>query len=105
MSGLGDVGDVMAGDPHKVQTVMRCRQCRFELTMCVPVRRGVPDALRCDHGEHGGVRKDGAGGIVCPQCQCAWRIDGGLLTQRVEELLSANLEEWRRLRHVVLACG
>lgn len=95
----------MAGRPDMVKTRLECRRCGFSLNMCVPVRRGVPDFLRCDHDNHGGVRKDGTGDIVCEQCGCPWRVSGDDLTRQAEDALRGDMPEWRRQGVVVLLCG
>lgn len=88
-----------------VKTRLECGRCRRSVNMCVRVRRGVPDFLRCEHDQHGGVRKDGSGGIVCEQCGSLWRLSGDDLTQEVERLLNGDMPTWRRERAVVLVCG
>lgn len=95
----------MAGRPDAVKVRLECRRCRNSINICVPVRRGVPDFLRCDHDHHGGVRKDGAGDIVCEQCGCLWKIGGDRLSREAEEALTSNMPEWRRQGVVVLLCG
>lgn len=95
----------MAGRPDAAKVRLECRRCRSSINICVPVRRGVPEFLRCDHDKHGGVRKDGAGDIVCEECGCLWKIGGHALSRETEEALSADLPEWRRLGVVVLLCG
>lgn len=95
----------MAGRPDVVKTRLVFRRCRYSVHMCVPVRRGVPEFLRCNHDQHGGVPKDGSGDVVCGQCGCLWRLNGEALTQEIERLLTSDMPEWRRQGVVVLICG
>lgn len=95
----------MAGRHDAVKTRLECRRCRAAIDICVPVHRGVPAFLRCDHGYHGGVRKDGSGDIVCEECGCLWKIGGERLSQEVDDALSSNMPHWRREGVVVLLCG
>ena len=95
----------MTGRPDAVTVRLECRRCRSSISICVPVRRGVPEFLRCHHDQHGGVRKDGAGDIVCEECGCLWKVSGDALARETEEALSADMPEWRRQGVVVLLCG
>lgn len=95
----------MAGRSDAVKARLECRRCRSSISICVPVRRGVPEFLRCDHDNHGGVRKDGSGDILCEECGCLWKIGGDRLSREIEEALSSNMPEWRRQGVVVLFCG
>jgi hypothetical protein len=95
----------MAGRPDAVKARLECRRCRLSINICVPVRTGVPEFLRCDHDHHGGVQKDGAGDIVCEQCGCLWKIGGDRLSRGTEDALTSNMPEWRRQGVVVLLCG
>lgn len=81
----------MTRNPHLCKTRLRCGHCRFELEMCVRVRRGVPDDLMCDH-VHGG----GGGGWSCPRCHCVWPPYEWLVAT-VEDLLLRRVREWRAL--------
>jgi hypothetical protein len=95
----------MTGRPDAVKARLECRRCRSSISICVPVRRGVPEFLRCDHDHHGGVRKDGSGSILCEECGCLWKIGGDRLSSETEDALAANMPEWRRQGVVVLLCG
>jgi hypothetical protein len=73
--------------------------------MCVPVRRGVPEFLRCAHPSHGGVEKDSRGDLVCERCGYPWRIGAEKLTALVDDAMQRETAEWRRQGVVVLVCG
>jgi hypothetical protein len=92
-------------NPGAAKALLRCRCCRYEVKICVPVRRGVPEFLRCDHDEHGGVSKNATGDILCERCHRAWRLEGDQLPIAVEEALGNNMREWQRRGLVVLDCG
>lgn len=95
----------MSKNPQAVKCRLECSRCGYAVMMCVPIRRGVPDFLRCDHDNHGGVPKDGSGDILCEQCRCLWRIDGDGLTKMAEDALPRNMPEWKRQGAVTLLCG
>lgn len=95
----------MPGQPNSVKTRIECARCGSTVDICVPVRIGVPEFLRCDHPTHGGVSKDGAGDITCPDCGCPWRISGDRLAAAVEEAMHRNMNQWHRLGVVVIVCG
>lgn len=95
----------MPGQPKSVKTKLECARCGCQADICVPIRVGVPDFLRCDHPGHGGVRKDGSGDILCPECNCPWRISGDRLAAAVEEAMHRHMNRWRALRAVVVRCG
>lgn len=96
---------LMPGQLNEVKTLLECRRCNHREKFCVPVRRGVPPELRCDHPTHGSAAQGAGGGFVCPNCRCSWRDDWDRLSARVEEALRANLREWMRLGAVLLECG
>jgi hypothetical protein len=95
----------MSRNPRAVKCRLECRRCGYTIGMCVPVRRGVPGFLRCDHDSHGGVPKDASGGMLCEECRCLWRVDGDDLTKMAEDALSSDMREWKRQGAVTLACG
>lgn len=95
----------MPGNPKAVKCRLECRKCGYSIKMCVPVRRGVPDFLRCDHDNHGRASKDGSGGLLCDRCHCLWRVNGDDLARMAEDALSGNMPEWKRNGAVTLLCG
>jgi hypothetical protein len=84
---------------------LHCDRCGESVGICVRIRRGVPDFLRCQHDSHGGVQKDGNGELTCESCGCPWRLGSADLSGRVEDALSSNMAEWKRQGAVVLRCG
>ena len=95
----------MSGNPKSVRARIECARCGDGMDICVPVRVGVPDFLRCDHPTHGGVPKDGSGDIVCPQCNCPWHISGDRLSQAVEDAMHRHMNDWKRQGIVIVRFG
>ncbi len=84
-------------DPHMIKVRVVCRRCGDAGNVCVPIRRGVPDELRCDHVEgHGGMPRDAGGGLICGKCGCHWRVPEAGLAPLIEDALGRDLNRWRR---------
>lgn len=95
----------MPRHPNSVKARLVCARCGCEVDFCVPVRVGVPHFLRCQHETHGGVGKDGSGDILCPQCNCQWRLSGDRLAATVEDAMHRGMAQWHRLGVVEVRCG
>ena len=91
--------------PNMARVKLRCGRCGNKVGICVRVRRGVPDFLRCQHDSHSGAQKDGNGELTCERCGCPWHLNATGLSNRVEDALSSNMAEWKRQGAVVLQCG
>lgn len=85
--------------PDHVLVRLRCNARREELTLCVRVNRGVPEALRC--APSGG----GASGGPTPICaDCSALLQGDRLAQRVNELVRRGWSDHIREGAVIVTC-
>ena len=86
--------------PDHVLVTLRCNVRREELTFCVRVNRGVPEALRCTPGGGGG-----AGGGTTQVCSdCSALLQGDRLSRRVGELVQRGWSDHLRTGAVVVTC-
>lgn len=88
-----------------VKSALVCVRCNWQVQFCVPVRVGVPGALRCDHPTHGAATKDHRGELACEQCGRGWRLEGDRLTAAVEDALLRGTSQWIRFGSVRVECG
>jgi hypothetical protein len=85
--------------PDHVLVRLCCNTRREELTFCVRVNRGVPEALRCTPSGDGGP---GGGPRVCEDCQAL--LQGDRLSQRVQELVRRGWSDHLKAGAVVVSC-
>lgn len=86
--------------PDHVLVKLRCNRRQEELTFCVRVKRGVPDALRCTPGA--GRGSTGGAAPVCDEC--ASLLQGDRLSQRVDDLVRRGWSDHLRTGAVIVTC-
>lgn len=80
----------MPPDPQMCKVVLHCR-CGNTAALCLRLRHGVPNAVRCDHPGHGG------GGSSACRCGASWPRNLDALVKHVEDLLHRRVREWAAL--------
>lgn len=85
--------------PDHVLVRLRCNVRHEELTFCVRVNRGVPEALRCTPSGGG---TSGGGGAVCSDCTALLQSDR--LSRRVGELVRRGWADHVRTGAVIVTC-
>jgi hypothetical protein len=85
--------------PDHVLVRLQCNVRRQELTFCVRVNRGVPEALRCTPSAGGGA---GGASPLCSDCSALLR--GDRLSRRVDELVRRGWSDHLEAGAVLITC-
>lgn len=87
-------------ETHYVLVRLECRARRQNLTLCVPVKRGVPAQLRCTPSSGGG---SSSGGFpLCSECEGLTKSPR--LAEAVDERIRRGWSDHVAAGAVVLTC-
>ena len=85
--------------PDHVLVRVRCNVRQEEVTFCVRVNRGVPEALRCSPSGGGAL---GGSSPLCSDCTSL--LQGDRLSRRVDELVRRGWADHLRAGAVIVTC-